>query len=59
MYSSFTPGQQSVFVRNPNYWKSGRPYVDKVIISDFADDSALINALVSKQINVRKHDHRD
>ena len=24
-YQSFTPGQQSVFVRNENYWKSGHP----------------------------------
>ena len=33
---SFTPGQQSVFVRNPNYWRSGLPYLDKVIITDIA-----------------------
>ena len=26
-YQSFTPGQRSVFARNPNYWKSGLPYV--------------------------------
>ena len=25
MYKSFTPGQQSVFVRNKNYWKPGPP----------------------------------
>jgi peptide/nickel transport system substrate-binding protein len=25
---SFTPGQQSVHVRNPNYWGTGQPYFD-------------------------------
>ena len=27
-YQSFTPGQRSVFTKNPHYWKSGLPYVD-------------------------------
>jgi peptide/nickel transport system substrate-binding protein len=51
MYKSFTPGQQSVFVHNPNYWKSGRPYLDSVVISDFSDANALQNALTSKAID--------
>jgi peptide/nickel transport system substrate-binding protein len=48
---SFTPGQQSVHVRNPNYWRSGQPYFDKVIIIDFADATAYINALLSGQVD--------
>ncbi|MGZ4191691.1 MAG: ABC transporter substrate-binding protein, partial [Solirubrobacteraceae bacterium] len=32
MYASFTPGQQSVFKKFPNYWQSGRPYVDQLTI---------------------------
>lgn len=48
-YVSFTPGQQSVFVRNPNYWRHPA-YLDKVVITDFADDSALINAFTTGQI---------
>jgi peptide/nickel transport system substrate-binding protein len=51
MFSSFTPGQQSSFVRNPHYWQAGLPHLDKVIVTDLADDSALLNALVSGQIN--------
>src|SRR5579859_6210399 len=34
---SFTPGQQSVHERNPNYWRSGEPYFDTVTIIDFSD----------------------
>jgi peptide/nickel transport system substrate-binding protein len=48
---SFTPGQRSVHVRNPNYWRSGQPYFDSVVIIDFPDDSARVNALLSGQID--------
>jgi peptide/nickel transport system substrate-binding protein len=48
---SFTPGQQSVHERNPNYWRSGQPYFDQVVIIDFPDDSARVNALLGGQID--------
>jgi peptide/nickel transport system substrate-binding protein len=48
---SFTPGQQSVHVRNPNYWRSGQPYFDKVVIIDFPDDTARVNALLGGQVD--------
>ena len=44
-YKSFTPGQQSVFVKNPDYWKAGLPYVDTLTIIDFSDSASLQNAL--------------
>ena len=45
MYQSFTPGQRSVFVRNPHYWKSGLPYVDTLTLIDFSDNTTLQDAL--------------
>jgi peptide/nickel transport system substrate-binding protein len=48
---SFTPGQQSVATRSPNYWRTGQPYFDKVTIIDFPDDSARVNALLSGQVD--------
>ena len=51
MYESFTPGQQSVFKRNPNYWKSGKPYLDTLTISDFSDPTSLSNAMISDAID--------
>jgi peptide/nickel transport system substrate-binding protein len=48
---SFTPGQQSVHVRNPNYWRHGQPYFDEVVIIDFPDDTARVNALLGGQID--------
>lgn len=48
---SFTPGQESVSERNPNYWRSGQPYFDTVTITDFADATAQVNALQGGQID--------
>src|SRR5690348_4199628 len=48
---SFTPGQQSVHVRNPNYWRSGQPYFDKVVVIDFPEDTARVNALLGGQVD--------
>src|SRR5499427_1315154 len=48
---SFTPGQQSVHERNPNYWRSGQPYFDTVTIIDFSDATAQSNALLGGQID--------
>jgi peptide/nickel transport system substrate-binding protein len=51
MFKSFTPGQRSVFVRNPNYWQSGKPYLDELVIIDLSDPTAQINALLSGQVD--------
>lgn len=51
MLKSFTPGQRSVFVRNPNYWMSGKPYLDELVIIDLTDPTAQINALLSGQVD--------
>lgn len=51
MYQNFTPARESTFIKNPNYWKSGLPHFDKVVVRDFADDTASANALASEQVN--------
>jgi peptide/nickel transport system substrate-binding protein len=52
-YVSFTAGSQSVFEANRDYWESGKPYVDKVVVdSSYTDNNALQNALESGQINL-------
>ena len=43
----FKPGVRSVMVRNDNYWKPGRPYLDEVEFVGIGDESARINALLS------------
>jgi peptide/nickel transport system substrate-binding protein len=49
--SSFTPGQQSVHTRNPNYWRSGQPYFDSVTIINFQDPTSQVNALFAGQVD--------
>jgi peptide/nickel transport system substrate-binding protein len=51
VYQSFTPGQRSVFGRNPHYWKSGLPYVDTLTIIDFSDNTSLQDALATGVIH--------
>ena len=48
---SFTPGRESVHVKNTNYWRNGQPYFDQVRIINFPDDAAKVNALLSGQID--------
>jgi peptide/nickel transport system substrate-binding protein len=48
---SFTAGRESVHTKNTNYWKKGKPTFDEVRIQDFADKTALVNALLSGQID--------
>jgi peptide/nickel transport system substrate-binding protein len=50
-FQSFTPGQQSVFAGNPDYWIKGKPYVDTLKIVAISDNSARLNALLSGQID--------
>jgi peptide/nickel transport system substrate-binding protein len=50
-FQSFTPGQQSVMVRNDNYWRSPEPYFDSVTVIDFADQTTVVNALLSGTID--------
>jgi len=50
-YVSFTPGQQSEFEKFADYWEDGKPYVDKLTIIDFPDDTARVNALLGGQVD--------
>jgi peptide/nickel transport system substrate-binding protein len=52
-YQSFTPGQQSVFVANKDYWEQGKPHADTLVIdSSFTDYNALTNAFLSGKVNL-------
>ena len=48
-YKSFAPGVESTFLRNENYFESGLPYVDSVIITEYGDETSQVNALISGQ----------
>jgi peptide/nickel transport system substrate-binding protein len=49
---SFTPGTQSTFTRNPDYYITGLPYVDSLVISDYSDETSQLNAIQGGQADV-------
>lgn len=51
-FKSFTPGVQSDFVRFDEYWQHGKPYLDELIISDFASETAQVNAMRAGQVDL-------
>ena len=47
----WVPGDHLTVVRNPNYWETGKPYVDALKIVSISDPTARLNALLSGQID--------
>ena len=50
-YKSFTAGQQSVFVRNDNYWDNGLPYLDELVLIDASDGTAQTSGIQGGQFD--------
>lgn len=51
-FVSFTPGQQLVTERNNHYWIDGQPYVDKIVMTNYADETSEVNALLANQADI-------
>lgn len=49
-FESFTAGTKSTFTRFDNYWRE-KAYLDQLVILDFPDDTAKVNALLSGQVH--------
>jgi len=50
--TAFTPGGLTVATRNPNFWKSDRPYLDAVELIGVADDNARLNAMLAGDVDL-------
>jgi peptide/nickel transport system substrate-binding protein len=50
-FVSWTPGQNSVFKRNPNYWQTGKPYLDELEFISIPDTTARQNALLTGEVD--------
>lgn len=46
----FVPGQRSRFLKNADYWGQQSAY-DELVIINFADDAAKVNALLASQVH--------
>ena len=51
-FQSFTPGVQSTFVRNENYWQSGLPYLDAIVTTNIADETSQLSGLQAGQLDI-------
>ncbi len=51
-FKSFTPGVSSTFVRNENYWDKGLPYLDAIVTTNIADETAQLSGLQSGQLDI-------
>jgi peptide/nickel transport system substrate-binding protein len=48
----FKPGVRTVVVRNDNYWREGRPYLDEIELIGIADELSRVNALLSGDVHM-------
>jgi peptide/nickel transport system substrate-binding protein len=51
MLQEFTPGQSLTAVRNPHYWANGRPYLDKVVVTNIPDQASKVQTLLADQVD--------
>ena len=50
-FVSFEPGVSAKFKKNPNYYKSGQPYLDEVTFLALTDVGARTNALLAGEVD--------
>lgn len=55
MFAEWKKGEYTRFVRNPNYFKAGKPYLDEVIVRVIADPVASMAALEKGEIDALEH----
>lgn len=52
MLSQVVPNSETVAVRNPHYWITGQPYLDKIVFRPIPDENARYAGLASGDLNV-------
>jgi len=48
----FRPGVRAIAVRNENYWKPNRPYLDEIEHVGISDETARVNALLAGELDL-------
>jgi peptide/nickel transport system substrate-binding protein len=52
MVTEFEPGITAIFSRNPNYHRSGLPYIDEIETFGIPDNTSRVNALLSGEVEM-------
>jgi peptide/nickel transport system substrate-binding protein len=50
-FQEWVKGSHIVLVRNENYWKPGKPYLDKIVFKFITDPAALLAALIAGDVD--------
>lgn len=50
--AQFRPGVRTLARRNPNYWKSGRPWLEEIELIGIPDEVSRVNALLSGDVQL-------
>ena len=50
--AQFRPGVRTVAVRNRDYWKNGRPYLDRIELIGIPDEVSRVNALLAGDVHM-------
>ncbi len=50
-FESWKPGESITFVRNPDYWDAGKPYLDKLVFRIIPDSNARVLALEAGDVD--------
>lgn len=57
--ASWQSGGDLVFERNPDYWREGLPYLDKVVVRPMRDPGARMSAVRAGDVDIIWHDGAD
>jgi peptide/nickel transport system substrate-binding protein len=53
VFKEWVPGSHLLLVKNPGYWKPGRPYLDRIVYKIVPDANALLNQLETGDVDTR------
>ena len=57
MFKEWTTGERFTAVRNPKYWKKGKPFLDEIVFQPMIDHQTRIAALKAGQLDMIWADH--
>lgn len=50
--AEFRPGERTIGIRNPDYWKHGQPFLDAIELIGIPDEVSRVNALLSGDVHL-------
>lgn len=51
VFKEWSPGRRILVDRNPEYWESGKPYLDRIIFSDVSNAVVAVQRLITGEVD--------